>query len=854
MTIILRLFFLTFLFWGMGGFAVKAQVYQGIVSNEHNHSPVPHVSVVLLDNANAPVAYTKTDSSGLFQIYRPSGRYADVVMFTRLGYEKKVINIDDLKQERHVLLKEMVTELKEVEVKSSRTYQNKDTLIYTVSSYQQKQDRSIADVLARMPGLQVGEDGTIRFQGKPIYKFYIEGMDLMGGQYPLASENLDVNKVKEVHVLNNHQHKKALKNIELSDKTALDIVLKDDAKNEWIGMADAGLGTCLDSNEKGIIHDVRLTEMIFGKQLQCLSAYKTNNIGHDIQHEVLDLTRSSWLSFGDSHWLHDVNIGSFDINRERSNYNDTHLLATNWLFHPVEDKELHIQLNYLYDNTTSHYKRRTTYTEIKGEPIVEETTDATLYRSELKSEIKYIVNNEKVYVNNSLRGFLGLNHSGGTTIVNGYETQQNVSPHQLFFGDDLEMSCKISSKHNLTNKLSVGYGYYPGKLLLMTGIWEHLNTNKMNAGWQTSFRHKWLGLFLNYEIGIDYEKEKLDVILSGNNQKGSYQYLNAYVSPTFKFRRNRIEMGASLPMRRIYQRKDQAKESYLLWMPRINISHQLSSTMKMAISYNRSWEILPFDNITSIPYYYNYTNIHVGNGTLDKYVIQAVTGRFEYSNPSKGLIFYNYVTCSLSEDVPVYGGNLDQVVYTQKNVGLYSDNKTWMMGGRLSQSYMLAKIVMSAEWRFSWNYYDRLIGDAISKCKIKKTSALITLSFRPYSLLYFEGKNYWTCENQHIYISNSATRRINTFSHLLKSCYNPGKWQVEWLNEIRYSIEGKSSFNYFSDFSLSYKTGKWEMRFLFNNIFGSDIYRKNTIELNYSTVNELRLRPREFLVIFSHSI
>lgn len=854
MSYYLRPFFLFILCWCIGGFVARAQVYQGIVMNEYSHLPIPQVSVVLLDKANNPITYTKTDSSGIFQISIPADKHADMMVFTSLGYEKKTIPTNSYKEGQHVLLRESVTELREVEVKPNVIRQKKDTLIYTVASFQDKQDRSIADVIAKMPGLQVGEDGSIHFQGKPIYKFYIEGMDLMGSHYSMASENLDANKVSEVQVLRNHQHKKTLKDIELSEKTALNIVLKDNAKNEWIGMVDAGIGSRLDKDEKGIIHDARITEMNFAKKMQSLSAYKTNNTGRDIQHEVSDLTRSSRQSYGDGNWLKDVSINTYNINKERSNFNDTHLLATNLLLHPVEDKELRIQLNYLYDNTTCHYQRNRTYTVIKNNPTVEETTAASLYRNELKSDIQYVVNNDKVYASNNLRGFMGFNHSGATTVMNGRETQQYVKPHQLFFGDDLEITCNISSKYSLTNKVNVGYGYYPGELLLTNGNWQDLNTNKINAGWQTSFRHRLFGLFINYEAGIDYEKENLDVTITENKQHDSYQHLNVHVSPTIQFRRKTFEMGASLPLSRIYQRKEQERNSFFLLMPRINIAQHLSSTTKMTIAYNRSWEILPFNNITSIPYYNNYTNIHIGNGTLDRYSIHTATGRIEYSNPSNGLFIYNYINYSLLENVPVYGGNLDQVVYTQKNVGMYSDNNSWMVGGRFSQAYLLAKIVLSAEWHLSWNYYKRLIDDAISKCSIHKTSAIVTLSFRPNNLLYFEEKNYWNLDNQHVNALDGAAHKVNTFSHSLKSCFNPGKWQMEWVNEIRYSKGGNSSFNYFSDLSLSYRTRMWEMRFLLNNIFGSDIFRQNIIDLSYSSMNELQLRPREFLFIFSHSI
>lgn len=52
-----------------------------------------------------------------------------------------------------------------------------DTIDYYVGMFKQKQDRTLEDVLKKMPGISVGSDGSISVGGKRINKFYIEGMD-----------------------------------------------------------------------------------------------------------------------------------------------------------------------------------------------------------------------------------------------------------------------------------------------------------------------------------------------------------------------------------------------------------------------------------------------------------------------------------------------------------------------------------------------------------------------------------------------------------------------------------------------------------------------------------------------------
>lgn len=81
-------------------------------------------------------------------------------------------------------------ELKEVTIKAQKTRQRGDTLVYSVATFAKDDDRSIGDVLKKMPGIQVAEDGKITYNGTPINKFYIEGKDLLQGRYGLATNGV----------------------------------------------------------------------------------------------------------------------------------------------------------------------------------------------------------------------------------------------------------------------------------------------------------------------------------------------------------------------------------------------------------------------------------------------------------------------------------------------------------------------------------------------------------------------------------------------------------------------------------------------------------------------------------------
>lgn len=159
--------------------------------------------------------------------------------------------------------------IKEVKVTSKRIIERKDTLIYSVSGFQMPQDRTIADVLKKMPGIEVLPSGQIKFEDKAISKLYIEGMDLMGNRYSLATNNLSNKVVKEVQVLRNHQAISVLRGKSFSEQAALNLVLTDDVRYTFSGSADIGIGY---SGNDELVWDARLVGLFFGNGNRiCLS-------------------------------------------------------------------------------------------------------------------------------------------------------------------------------------------------------------------------------------------------------------------------------------------------------------------------------------------------------------------------------------------------------------------------------------------------------------------------------------------------------------------------------------------------------------------------------------------------------
>ena len=239
----------------------KAQTFTGRVTDKGGQ-PLVSASVVAKSDGGSVIAFARAGQDGRFSLSIPQGKEAKSLEVMIMGFAKVAIPLKDYKNGQTIKMQEQAVALKEVKVTPQRIRAEGDTLTYSVAGFKQKQDRSIADVIAKMPGLEVQPNGAIKYQGKTINKFYIEGMDLLGGKYAMASENLSADKVKSVQVYENHQPVKALKNVQFSEQAALNLVLKDDAKNVWQGVVDMATGY----GDNDWLRDARWLEMVFGRK------------------------------------------------------------------------------------------------------------------------------------------------------------------------------------------------------------------------------------------------------------------------------------------------------------------------------------------------------------------------------------------------------------------------------------------------------------------------------------------------------------------------------------------------------------------------------------------------------------
>ena len=164
---------------------ISAQVaVKGYVVDDQK-KPLASVVIKCLNFQHKMRGYATSTNDGVFSINAEVG---DSLVFSMLGFQEVHIAVKGNMNPVTVKMRSGAIELKEVSVKSDKVHERGDTVSYVVGAFANSNDRSIGDVIAKMPGFDVDKSsGKISYEGKPISKFYIEGLDMLGGKYGVAS-------------------------------------------------------------------------------------------------------------------------------------------------------------------------------------------------------------------------------------------------------------------------------------------------------------------------------------------------------------------------------------------------------------------------------------------------------------------------------------------------------------------------------------------------------------------------------------------------------------------------------------------------------------------------------------------
>lgn len=448
----------------------QQQVFSGQVVDSKSREPLKGITVVLKDDQQKVISFKMTDQQGYFKVLTNKELQNCYLEVNHLGYKRKKIAIQSPTERLLIPLEVASVLLEDVEIKSRpRIRQQGDTLSYDVSSFAKSEDRSIGDVLKRMPGIEVSESGQIKYQGKSISNFYIDGDDLLSDKYKIGTHTIKHNMVKDVQVLNNHEHMKVMKNKRYSDEVALNLVIKDDAKMKLSGQSKVGAGLPHQ-------YDVEANTILFNKKYKGLNVLQANNVGRDLTNEVKGFDSKSILTkLGISpinNLLSLGTVGNPPIGQPYYLLNHTVGLNANNLFHLKSKWQVVSNLQVIYDKNTKDFSGLTQYYTPTDTFTFLEKQETALKQKLAALSLKATKNEENIFVMNTLQ--LEYEHHRSNGLI-----QQSNAPFDLKkrheiagFRNTLNYVPILKNGNLLQMDWFVDYGKKPQQLSISPGVFR----------------------------------------------------------------------------------------------------------------------------------------------------------------------------------------------------------------------------------------------------------------------------------------------------------------------------------------------------------------------------------------------
>lgn len=192
-------------------------------------------------------AFTTTNSDGEFTLQRvPSGDYllqVQLSSFATLRTPFTVVNQDVALGSTTLAVQVYGMEPLVVSVDHVPFQNRRDTLVFNAAAFETRPNANVEDLLRRLPGFEVGEDGTIEVQGEEVRKVLVDGREFFGTDPTIATRGLPADAIERVEVFDKESDMAEFTGIpDGNEQLTLNLGLTPDARRGYFGEVNGSLG------------------------------------------------------------------------------------------------------------------------------------------------------------------------------------------------------------------------------------------------------------------------------------------------------------------------------------------------------------------------------------------------------------------------------------------------------------------------------------------------------------------------------------------------------------------------------------------------------------------------------------
>lgn len=867
-TLLWMAFFLVLVLSG-GGRAFSQTVIEGLVTEAGSGAGVTaYVLARPPGQVNLAVGYVVTDEAGNYRLEFVATFDSVDLSVTGLGVKsltRRVANRDgrqDFRVERETF------KLREVEVQAPKVrLKGRDTIVYQVDAIKTEDDRVIEDVLKKLPGIRVRKDGRITYKGKPV-DLTIEGMDLLKGRYGVATKNIAPEHISTVEILENHQAVKALEGLMPSDRTTLNLKLKESSKGVFIASLGAGGGY-----DGGGLWDGEGAGMYFGHRSQHIVTLKGNNTGKDLRYELSDHSGGGAASLSPT--LSNPTLASPPgIDKEHYYFNCSESASLNNLFKNAKGLITNLNAVYLHDHEDRSTQEETEWMlPDSSRHVIREDIANSLETHRVEADLSFKKNESKLYLNNENR-FSG-EFNGMGTDVNGLEQSYRLRSFKASSRTSVIRRVGERTGYNLFVRADYEHKPYRLEVDSATGVMaenpyagavQEVVSDGLRASAHASLyrRLRFWGLTLSPAVQAEYRMDRLESLLEGpwigageESLYGNLLYMHRLVlKPTAYLRHQSARWDVSLGIPLSYRmtvldnRMGRDLQRHKVFVePSLMAKYIASASVDLRFAYGMNWRMPEVSRLYEGYILTDYRSL----GRYRADLTEGMTQTFAFSTDFKdifGMFFLGFdAGYSLGNPRVLYGLDFDGIYST--TIARDTRRLSHFVYGSLeaSKSFSWKDAVLKGVVSASYSESPYLMQEVVSTSYGQGYSAELEFSFSPFNFLGFSyaGNVLYTLYGQED--GEGLQPLLTNSNHVGLRFRLPKNVNIDVGGDHYYNgaSAGKKNFVLF-DAGIEYSYKKFRWSFSCRNLLGVQDYVYSTISPVSSFQTRYRIRPRMFFL------
>lgn len=710
---------------------IGQNILKGTIRDSVSKEPLINVNVLIRTIDNVLIDYAVTDSKGFYEKRFTDDHDFFIIETSIISHviKSKVLNVKKGTKEYILdfLLKERTSKLDEVYIEGTKRPISikQDTTVYNIKKFKDGSERVVEDILKKLPGITVEENGLIKFKGKTVTRLLLDNDNIFDSNYSIGTKNIGSDIIEGVEAIEDYSDNALLKGVKSSQDVAINLKLKK-GKADISGNTELGLGISSKQYAKA-------NAILVSKKIKGFTTLGYNNIGenyspYNFVSNIIDISKLSELSQRTANLVNNNGFNSI-LPDQRVRVNDNFFGSINTLFKIKENLSLRVNYNLFKDQLVRNESTNsvfgfdneeitinTTENFIK-QPLIHAGAYELIYNISKKELLTSVGRIEYKKIENTSNGFNNADQFANETLS-----------RDVFFNNKIEYTNRFASTTVFQSSVEVSSNDLPQNLNILTNLenaTQQIDFKKYTIDVSSSLLSKVKKSEYGITLGYNFDENFVDsdlqgILFNGQNAINDvyYRISKPYLNLNYNYTLGKWNFVADLRNEffNIALSDENINVSYnksiFAMYPTLRIQRKLSKISNLYTDYSLSNQIPDARNVFSGLILTNNRSFFNNNFSFNLFNNQSFDVGFRVNDFYNLFQFNIYSTYNYSKFGYLSQLNVDEDLTFSTQIVEAVDNSNLQFGFRLEKYVHFLRSTLNFNSNYTISEYQNIINNS----------------------------------------------------------------------------------------------------------------------------------------------